>query len=218
MLKFKQFLSEDFPFVTDEGWDKYRHKQSGDALFNSRIRQHMGRLKDLPSKMIGKLGPYDVHYIKQHMPSSVETEKHPGYTYHHFIVQHNDEPVGYASFSQNTIPNTFGTTRLPSYMEYSQTPRFKSQHSGKRALVKHLPSLVYKMAAKHTGLPIVSGQEQSPGGKNLWANLARHGHVVAAHTMNGQQFEYNPDLKSHEQEVYEPKDESGRHWVLIHNP
>ncbi len=228
MKRFIQYISEDFPMlepllIANSDWD---------------FRQNLEKLSQLHSdpktatefSKAGEIGPYEVFHSKR-------TEVLPGVGYgkgrkenttvhHAFVVHHEGKPVGFVPFKE-LEPGDFrhiGKKFVGKYLTTGAAPRF--EHRGDISFVDNLPSRVYELAARHLDLPIVSDKTQSPGGRNIWRNIARQGTVSAVNRhASGWDIpgvvtnipDYNPDDPEHEKHVYgETRDKDS--WVLIHKP
>jgi hypothetical protein len=217
MLTFKQFISEDMPYLDDE----YEQSAEDKAFRAADLRQRFKSLDrargDTPLKKIGEIGPYEIHHVPTEIVGSIS-----GYTYrqHHAVVTHKGNRVGTVTFSEEE-PGPFGKGNLPKHL-VSQHPLFQLSHSGKKAAVPGLPSHVYKMMAQHLNMPIISGSRQSRGGQRVWTNLARIGKVSAINARTGEHIpHYNPDNPQHVETAYPPTDQgqqSGHYWFMVHHP
>lgn len=219
MLTFLQYLSEDMPVLDDEEDDSTHHQLHANRLFDlgyKRLQTY--ELVSGKPKHIGSIGEYKVFHTKVEKTSSRSDV--PGSVYHHFTVHHGETPIGYVSFRQmNDTSHSVGNREWESYLNASDLPRFRREHSGRRSSVHALPAKVYAMAAKHLKLPIVSGEMQSRGGMNIWKNLAgMHGGVRAVHAHSGEEFQFNPHDPSHIKTAYDNRGLSGKMWSLIHEP
>ena len=169
-------------------------------------------LKDKNPAKVGKIGPYEI----SHSISEPE-EGHHHQRVHTFMVHHEGQPVGYANFAERP-PQKLGHIKIGTHLKNQSAPRFL--HRGKDSFVPNLASRVYEFAAGHLDLPIVSDSTQSPGGKSIWAGIARKNPVVAIDRYAWKPTEitnYDPGNPEHVQKVYGPTRESDA-WVLLHKP
>ena len=216
MLTFKQFLSEDFPYIDDEHEQSDEDKEFRAADLRQRVKSLDRARGDTPLKKIGEIGPYEVHHVPTEM---VEGGGHI-YRQHHAVVKHKGNTVGVVTFSEEE-PRPFGKGDLPKHL-VSQHPLFQLSHSGRNSAVPALPSRVYQMMAQHLNMPIMSGSRQSRGGQRVWANLARLDRVSAVNARTGETIpHYNPDNPEHVDTAYPPTDrgqQGGHYWYMVHHP
>ena len=216
MLTFKQFLSEDMPYLEDDFSETEEDKAFRTTDLRQRIKYINSRKGNSQFTKIGNIGPYEVNHVPSEFTGSVGTV----YRTHHIVVTHRKKPIGAINFSEDT-PKSLGNIDIPTHV-VAQGPIFDIQHSGKKGRVSALPSRVYQMVASHLKMPIVSGSLQSRGGQNVWANLAKFAKVSAINTRSGEHIaNYNPNNAEHVKTAYPPTDrgqQAGHYWNMVHFP
>jgi hypothetical protein len=215
MLRFKQFISEDMPYLDDEYEQSKEDKTFRAADLRQRLKSLDAAKGDTPLKKIGEIGPYEVHHVPTEMAGLIGGHI---YRQHHAVVTHKGNRVGVVTFSEEKP----GFMDLPKHL-VSQHPLFQLSHSGRKARVSGLPSHVYRMISQHLNMPVVSGARQSRGGQNVWKNLAKMGKVSALNTRTGERIhDYDPDKPEHHNIVYSSTSgggyQSGYYWLLMHHP
>lgn len=154
-----------------------------------------------------RIGPYTL----LHAPPTGEWPQHS------VLVKHGKNAVGHVSFTMRKNHH-FGGLHVPNHIDATEMPRFLRQHTGTRSLVPDLPARVYMQTAKHFGVPVVSGGQHSPGGKNIWDKIAKNTGRVLAVNMDTHEMIRNYNPKEHEHKVYDRENSRGANWVLIHHP
>ena len=230
MKSFLQYISEDMPSLTDEG--KRSHRKDGDSELTSTLIQRgfipgTNQWNDPPvlnyagaegystqHKEIGNIGPYKVYHAQAN-DGSLSHWSDP-HTVHSVVVKHNDDIVGHARFFEHDKPRRLdnpATTMLST----QPSPRFMRAHTGNRAHVNDLPARVYMMVAAHANLPIMSGDTQSKGAKNMWHGITRLGGTSAYNKESHEHIRrYDPD--QHGKIVYGKEGSGSDLWSLIYDP
>jgi hypothetical protein len=208
MLRFKQFISET-PIIDDfAAQDTPLHRLDSDALFHDRMFAVRRTEKESGKqhKPFARIGSYTLHHAS---PSASWGE-------HSILVKHGKNPVGHLSVKIRK-GSRLGDMELDQHLDATEMPRFLRAHTGSRAKVPHLASRVYMQVAKHFGMPIVSGGQQTPGGQSVWHGIAKLGTVSAINADTRKHIEkYNPE--QHAAEVYDPEHGRGANWSLVYNP
>jgi hypothetical protein len=209
MLRFKQYLSET-PLIDDfAAYDQSGHRRETDRLLTDRMVavQRTERESGKKHKAFAHLGPYTLY----HAPPATEWPQHS------VLVKHGKQVVGHVGFTvrKNT---SLGGMQIARHLDATEMPRFLRAHSGNRAKIPHLASQVYIAAAKHFGMPVLSGSQQTPGGQSVWHGIAKlTGNVKAINIDTHKEIpNYNP--RKHDREVYDTENSRGANWTLMHDP
>lgn len=209
MLTFKQFLSEA-PLIDDfAAYDKPGHRAETDTLLGDRMFaiQRTERESGKKHKPFKHLGPYTLY----HAPPSGSWGDHS------VLVKLGKQVVGHVGFKVRK-DTTLGGMQISRHLDATELPRFLRAHSGNRAKIPHLASQVYMATAKHFGMPVLSGSQQTPGGQSVWHGIAKlTGNVTAVNIDTRKQIP-NYDPSKHDREVYDPENGRGANWTFVHTP
>jgi len=209
MLTFKQYLLETPLIDVFAAHDKPGHRMETDKLLGDRLVaiQRTERESGKPHKAFKNLGPYTLYHAP---PTNTWGD-------HSILVKHGKQVVGHIGFKVRK-DTPLGGMEISRHLDATELPRFLRAHSGGRGKIPHLASQVYMATAKHFGMPVLSGSQQTPGGQSVWHGIAKlTGNVKAVNTDTGKLIQnYNP--KKHDVEVYDPENARGANWTFIHEP
>lgn len=172
MKSFKQYLSEEPIQVS--GWPRGRSKYL------------VGQKPMLPSKLIGRIGPYSLVLPHDQDVAGEDLHFSADRTYH---IVHGKKIVG-------ELPTeNYGRSRIS-----VRSPIVHADHAGKLARVKDLIPKMYGLLADKTNKTIESGEVQSKGGRSVWRRLAGIRPVMMDNPNTGTIELYDP--KKHEKMAY----------------
>jgi len=185
MRSFKQYLSEE-P-IQISGWAR------------GRSRYLVGQKPMLPSKLIGRIGPYSLVLPHDQDVTGEDLNFSADRTYH---IVHGKRIVG-------ELPTeNYGRSHIT-----VRSPIVHADHAGKRARVKDLIPKMYGLLADKTNKIIQSGEEQSKGGRSVWRRLAGMRPVMMDNARTGTVELYDP--KKHEKMAYQAGGEGSGYSITL---